>query len=65
MAIARTELEYSLHRLANHIECRLAEFISELLADGRSEAVTSLAFAGCRFIDTLREVRDGREGGAE
>jgi hypothetical protein len=63
MATTRDALSTELHRLSNYVECRLAEFITELLADGRTEAVTSLAWSGCRFVDSLREIRDGKEGG--
>ncbi len=58
----RTELETSLHRLANYVECELADIFRELLIESRADAVGELAFSGARFIETLREARDGREG---
>jgi hypothetical protein len=58
----RDELSTSLHRLSNYVECKLSELLVELLADGRTEACQSLAWSGCRFVDSLREVRDGKEG---
>ncbi|MEX2169514.1 MAG: hypothetical protein WD851_09385 [Pirellulales bacterium] len=61
--MVRTDLEQSLHRTANYVECRLAEIFPELLADSRVEAVSSIAWAGCRFIEALHDVRDGKEGG--
>ena len=60
--MVRTELEQSLHRTANYVECRMADIFPELLADSRIDAVSSIAWAGCRFIDALREARDGKEG---
>jgi hypothetical protein len=63
MAVARDELSASLHRLSNFIECRLSDLLVQLLADSRTEAVQSLACSGCRFVESLREARDGREGG--
>lgn len=59
----RTELESSVHRLANRIECDLVDIFRELLAESRIEAVHSVGWNGCRFIETLREIRDGKEGG--
>jgi hypothetical protein len=63
MATTRDALSTELHRLSNYVECRLSELLCELLADGRTEACQSLAWAGCRFVESLREVRDGKEGG--
>lgn len=57
----RTELETSLHRLANRIEGELITIFAELLAESRIEAVHSVGWSGCRFIEVLREVRDGKE----
>lgn len=61
--MVRTELEQSLHRTANYVECRMADIFPELLAESRIDAVSSIAWAGCRFIEALREARDGKEGG--
>ena len=61
----RTELETSLHRLANRVECELVDIFRELLAESRIGAVHSVGWSGCRFIETLREIRDGKEGGDE
>ena len=58
----RTELESTVHRLANRIECELAAIFHELLVESRMSAVSSLAWSGARFIESLREVRDGKEG---
>ena len=63
MATTRDALSTDLHRLSNYVECRLSDLITELLTDGRTDAVTSLAWSGCRFIESLREIRDGKEGG--
>jgi hypothetical protein len=57
----RDPLSTELHRLANHCECKLCDFLVELLSDGRTEAVQSLAWAGTRFIESLRTIRDGKE----
>jgi hypothetical protein len=64
MAIARSELAGSLHRLANYLECQLAQLLPELLAESRTEAAAEITFRGCHFVESLREARDGREGGA-
>ena len=61
-SMVRTDLEQTLHRLANHIECRLSEIFPELLAESRINAVSSISWSGCRFVEALREVRDGKEG---
>ena len=61
----RTELASTLHRLANRVECELADIFRELLAESRIEAVHSVGWQGCRFIETLRNIRDGKEGGDE
>ena len=61
----RTELETSVHRLANRIECEMVDIFRELLAESRIEAVHSIGWNGCRFIEALREIRDGKEGGDE
>ena len=61
--MVRSELQDSLHRLANHVECQLADLIRELLSEGRCGAVTTIAWSGCQFIESLREIRDGRDGG--
>jgi hypothetical protein len=63
MATTRDALSTELHRLSNLIECRLSDLLVQLLADGRTEAVSSLAWSGCRFVESLREVRDGQKGG--
>lgn len=63
MATTRDELSDTLHRLANHIECKLSDVVHELLIESRHEAVSSIAWSGGRFIETLREIRDGKEGG--
>jgi hypothetical protein len=63
--LARTDLEQSLHRLANRIECELADLFQQLLADSRIGAVSSLPWSGARFVESLREVRDNKEGGEE
>ena len=60
--MVRTDLEQTLHRLTNHIECRLSEIFPELLAESRIEAVSSISWSGRRFVEALREVRDGKEG---
>jgi hypothetical protein len=41
----------------------MIELLPQLLAEGRTDAVTGLAWSGCRFIDSLRQIRDGEEGG--
>ena len=64
MSATRTELETTLHRMANRCECELSDIFHELLVDSRTEALTSLAWSGARFIEALREVRDGKEGAA-
>jgi hypothetical protein len=60
-ATPRTELESKLHRLSNYIECQLSDLIRELLNESRTGAVHGLAWSGSRFIENLREVRDGKE----
>jgi hypothetical protein len=61
----RTELEQSVHRLANRIECEMVLIFRELLAESRIGDVHSVGWNGCRFIEVLRNVRDGKEGGDE
>jgi hypothetical protein len=63
MAIRTDELELRLHRLSNYVECQMQDIVCELLAHSRGDAVTSLCWSGCRFIESLREIRDGKEGG--
>ena len=63
MASPRTEVETSLHRLANHIECQLADIFQQLMAESRVADVSSIAWHGNEIINTLRDVRDGKEGG--
>jgi hypothetical protein len=62
-ATDRDTLANDLHRVANYVECVLGDFLTQLLAEQRHEAVSDLAFAGCRLIQTLRTIRDGREEG--
>jgi hypothetical protein len=64
-ATPRDCLSDELHRLSNFIECRLSQLITELLAEGRTEAVSSLAWSGCRFVESLRTIRDGKEANDE
>lgn len=61
--VARTELGQSLHRLANHVECQLADLFRDLLAEQRTEAAQTIVYSGINFVESLREARDG-EGGA-
>lgn len=61
-ASQRSDLEMTLHRLSNHVECQLVEIFRELLAESRFEAVSSIAWSGSRFVESIREVRDGKEG---
>lgn len=63
MAIPRSEVETSLHRLANYVECQLTDLIQQLLIESRPADVSTLAWSGSRFIESLREVRDGKDGG--
>jgi hypothetical protein len=63
MATTRDEIADRLHRLANYTETRLCEMLPDLLGEGRSVAVCDLAYQGSRFIETLRSIRDGNEGG--
>lgn len=58
----RTDLEQDLHRLANHIECQLAEVLPPLLADSRVYCVALLTDTARVFIEALRQVRDGKDG---
>lgn len=64
MSVVRSPIEDRLHRLANRVECELSDLFQELLAESRVEAVSTLAWNGCRFIQIVREVRDGKEGDA-
>ncbi len=57
----RTEVESALHRLANHVECKLADILCELLAESRIEAVHDIAWNGTRFVESCRNVRDHKE----
>ncbi|MEX2310639.1 MAG: hypothetical protein WD738_23935 [Pirellulales bacterium] len=57
----RTELETALHRLANHVECRLGDILNELLAESRIEAVHDICWNGTRFVESCRNVRDCKE----
>jgi hypothetical protein len=62
MAIARSEIETTLHRLANHVECQLSQVLRDLLAESRTGAASDLVYRGCNFVESLRAVRDGKEG---
>jgi hypothetical protein len=59
----RTELETSLHRLANQVECQLVDLFRELLAESRHGDARDVAYSGCGFIESLRDVRGNKEGG--
>ena len=63
----RTELADNLHRLSNLIERELSEFTRALLAESRHTAARDIIYAGCSFIECLRDVRDARDskGGYE
>ena len=61
----RDQLEDALHRLSNHVECQLCGLLTDLMSEGRTSAVTDLAWQGSLFVKTCREIRDGREGGDE
>jgi hypothetical protein len=61
--IIRTDLETSLHRLANLLETQLANLLPQLLAESRTEAASDLVYRGCNLVTSLREIRDGKEGG--
>jgi hypothetical protein len=63
MAVIRNDLELSLHRLANHLECQLATILPQLLAESQTSAAQSLMCSGASMIEGLREVRDGKDGG--
>jgi hypothetical protein len=65
MSAPRTELESTLHRLSNYVECQLSDIIRELITESRMGAVHGIAWTGSRFIENLREVRDGKEGDDE
>jgi hypothetical protein len=65
MATTRDEIADSLHRLSNYVETQLCNLLCDLVRDGRTEAVTDLAWQGSRFVQTCREIRDGKEGGDE
>jgi hypothetical protein len=65
MSVVRDELSDKLFKLANSIECRLSELLPELINEGRIEAVPGLAWAGCEFVESLRKISNGTEGGAE
>jgi hypothetical protein len=59
----RTDLEDTVHRLANRLERELGDIIQLLLVESRTEAIGDVCWSGARFIETLRGVRDGKEGG--
>jgi hypothetical protein len=59
--VTRDSLATDLHRLSNLIECKLSEYLTQLLAEGRHTACTDLCWNGTRFISSLRQIRDGRE----
>jgi hypothetical protein len=59
MATTRDALSTELHRLSNYVECRLADLIHELAIESRMAAVHDIAWSGGKFIETLREIRDG------
>jgi hypothetical protein len=65
MATTRDELSDTLHRLSNYVECKVCELLPELLTEGRTTAVTDLAWQGSRFVQCCREIRDNKEGGEE
>lgn len=59
----RTDLEDTVHRLANRLECELGDIVQLLLVESRTEAIGDVCWSAARFIETLRTVRDGKEGG--
>jgi hypothetical protein len=61
----RDQLEDALHRLSNHVECKLCGLLTELLSEGRTSAVSDLAWQGSRFVELCRTIRDGKEGGCD
>ncbi len=61
--MVRTDLEQSLHRLANYVECQLVDLVHLCVAEGRIEVVPPIAWSAGRFVESLRELRDGKERG--
>jgi hypothetical protein len=59
----RTDLEQSLHRLSNYIERWLVDVVWLCAREDRMQDVSTLAWSAGRFIEALRELRDGKEGG--
>jgi hypothetical protein len=64
-AVPRTDVETALHRLSNYVECQLSDIIRQLLVESRANAVATICWSGSRFIENLREIRDGKEAGDE
>ena len=63
--MVRTDLEDSLHRLANYIERQLVDLVWLCAREDRMQDVSAIAWSAGRFVETLRELRDGKEGGDE
>lgn len=59
----RNDLEDTVHRLAHRLERELGDIVQLLLIESRTQAIGDVCWSAARFIETLREVRDGKEGG--
>jgi len=62
--MVRSEVDYALHRLANYIECQLGEITQALLVESRCDSARDVIYAGCSFINELREARVSEGGDA-
>jgi hypothetical protein len=63
--VARSELQLTLHRMSNYLECSLSDVFRDLLAEGRPEDASEIAYTACNLIEKLRDARDESEGSAK
>jgi hypothetical protein len=60
--MVRTDLEQSLHRMSNQIERWLVDIVWLCASEDRMKDVSEIAWSAGRFIESLREIRDGKGG---
>lgn len=62
--MVRSDLQFTLHRLANHLECQLVELFRDLINEGRVADAQEITYTACNLIEKLREAHDGKVGDA-
>jgi hypothetical protein len=61
----RSEIGTSLHKLANYVECELAEITRMLFAEAKHTDAKDIVYSGCSFIESLRDARDNESKGGD